>query len=88
MTVAADKNAPIVMRRLALYYVAHLVGDMPQPLHAGRTADRGGVDVQVAYGGATTNLLFFGTETWSSWKTVPTRKSPAGSLQISRKTIV
>jgi hypothetical protein len=59
MTVAADKNAPIVMRRLALYYVAHLVGDMHQPLHAGRTADRGGVDVQVAYGGATTNLHFF-----------------------------
>jgi hypothetical protein len=55
----ADKNAPIMMRRLALRYVAHLVGDMHQPLHAGRAADRGGIDISVAYRGATTNLHYF-----------------------------
>ncbi|MGZ9219742.1 MAG: S1/P1 nuclease [Candidatus Binatia bacterium] len=55
----ADKNAPIMMRRLALRYVAHLVGDMHQPLHAGRAADRGGIDVSVTYRGATTNLHYF-----------------------------
>jgi hypothetical protein len=57
--VSADKDAPIMTRRLALYYVAHLVGDMHQPLHAGRAADRGGVDIVVSYHGATTNMHFF-----------------------------
>ena len=58
-TVIADKNAPIMAKRLALYYVAHLVGDMHQPLHAGRAGDRGGIDISVSYRGATTNLHFF-----------------------------
>ncbi len=58
-TVIADKNAPITVRRLALYYVAHLVGDMHQPLHAGRAGDRGGVDFPVSYQGMSTNLHFF-----------------------------
>jgi S1/P1 Nuclease len=57
--VIAGKNAPIMARRLALYYVAHLVGDMHQPLHAGRSGDRGGVDISVSYRGETTNLHFF-----------------------------
>ena len=58
-TVVADKNAPIMMRRLALHYVAHLVGDMHQPLHAGRTKDSGGTGIHVSYKGAMTNLHFF-----------------------------
>jgi nuclease S1 len=58
-SVIADKNAPIMVRRVALYYVAHLVGDMHQPLHAGRAGDRGGIDIAVSYRGATTNLHFF-----------------------------
>ena len=58
-SVIADKNAPIMGRRLALYYVAHLVGDMHQRLHAGRVGDRGGVDISVSYKGAITNLHFF-----------------------------
>ncbi|HTF91636.1 MAG TPA: S1/P1 nuclease, partial [Verrucomicrobiae bacterium] len=45
--------------RLALYFVAHLVGDMHQPLHAGRTADRGGTQISVSYKGLNTNLHFF-----------------------------
>jgi hypothetical protein len=59
LAVIADKNAPIMMRRLALHFVAHLVGDMHQPLHAGRATDRGGVDILVTYRGETTNLHFF-----------------------------
>jgi hypothetical protein len=58
-TVIADRNAPIMMRRLALHYVAHLVGDMHQPLHAGRAMDQGGIDIPVSYRGQTTNLHFF-----------------------------
>ena len=33
------RKAPIMARRVALYYVAHLVGDMHQPLHASRAGD-------------------------------------------------
>ena len=57
--VIVDKNAPIMVRRIALYYVAHLVGDMHQPVHAGRAGDRGGVDISVSYRGEATNLHFF-----------------------------
>src|SRR5262245_21193407 len=58
-TVVADKNAPIMSRGLALYYVAHLVGDIHQPLHAGRESDSGGTGIRVSYRGETTNLHFF-----------------------------
>ena len=57
--VVGNRNAPVTMRRLALYFVAHLVGDMHQPLHAGRTADRGGTQISVSYKGQNTNLHFF-----------------------------
>jgi hypothetical protein len=55
----ADRNAPIMMRRLALHYVTHLAGDMHQPLHTGRAMDRGGTEIPVTYKGQTTNLHFF-----------------------------
>jgi len=57
--VIADKNAPLTARRLALYFVAHLVGDMHQPLHAGRAQDTGGTGIRVSYRDVTTNLHFF-----------------------------
>jgi hypothetical protein len=57
--VIADKNAPIMMRRLALYYVVHLVGDVHQPLHAGRATDQTGINISVSYRGQKTNLHFF-----------------------------
>jgi hypothetical protein len=59
LIVVADRNAPIMARRLALHYVAHLVGDMHQPLHAGRIQDSGGTGIRVSYRGAETNLHFF-----------------------------
>ena len=59
LTIVADRNAPIMARRLALHYVAHLVGDMHQPLHAGRIQDSGGTGIRVSYRGAETNLHFF-----------------------------
>jgi hypothetical protein len=59
LSVAADRTAPIMARRIALYYLAHLIGDMHQPLHAGRAADRGGTQISVSYRGQTTHLHFF-----------------------------
>jgi hypothetical protein len=59
LTAVADRSSPIMARRLALHYVAHLVGDMHQPLHAGRAKDSGGTGIRVSYRGAETNLHFF-----------------------------
>jgi hypothetical protein len=59
LTILTDKNAPTMARRVALYYVAHLVGDIHQPLHAGRAKDRGGIEILVSYKGLTTNLHYF-----------------------------
>jgi hypothetical protein len=59
LTILSDKHAPTMVRRVALYYVTHLMGDMHQPLHAGRAADRGGIDFPVSYRGVLTNLHFF-----------------------------
>jgi hypothetical protein len=77
-TVIADKNAPIMMRRLALHYVAHLVGDMHQPLHAGRAMDQGGIDISVSYGGQTTNLHFF-------WDTNLVELEPGTDEEIAKR---
>ena len=76
--VIADKNAPIMMRRLALYYVAHLVGDMHQPLHAGRAMDQGGINIAVSYRGRTTNLHFF-------WDTDLVELEPGNEEEVAKR---
>ena len=58
-TTVADNKAPVMTRRLALRYIVHLVGDMHQPLHAGRVGDRGGIDIRISYRGQSTNLHYF-----------------------------
>lgn len=58
-SVVADRKAPINVRLIALRYVAHLVADMHQPLHAGRREDRGGTEIAVSYRAQTTNLHLF-----------------------------
>jgi nuclease S1 len=57
--VIADVRAPINIRLIALRYIAHLVGDMHQPLHAGRREDRNGTDIIVNYRAQTNNLHLF-----------------------------
>jgi hypothetical protein len=49
--IFADPQAPAVDRREALMFVMHFVGDLHQPLHAGRPQDRGGNDIPVAFFG-------------------------------------
>ena len=58
-SIITDVKAPINARLIALRYVAHLVGDMHQPLHAGRQEDRNGTDITVTYRGETNNLHLF-----------------------------
>lgn len=54
-TIRDPKAAP-ADKQLALRFIAHLVGDLQQPLHAGNGTDKGGNDVQVTFAGKPTNL--------------------------------
>jgi hypothetical protein len=46
----ADTKVPARERLMALAFLAHFVGDLHMPLHAGDRSDRGGNDVKAAYG--------------------------------------
>ena len=54
--VMVDEEAPLNLRRIALRFLAHLVGDIHMPLHAGHRKDRGGSEIYVNYGGARVRL--------------------------------
>ncbi|MEA3065286.1 MAG: nuclease [Sphingomonadales bacterium] len=54
--VLRDPKASVEEKRLALRFTIHIVGDLHQPLHAGRPGDRGGNDVKVSWFGAPSNL--------------------------------
>jgi hypothetical protein len=54
--VLKSPDAPRNEKRVALRFVAHLVGDIHQPLHAGFAEDRGGNSVDVTFNGRKTNL--------------------------------
>ncbi len=51
-----DKKAGKVARTNALKWLVHLVGDIHQPLHVGRSCDRGGNSVKVNWFKAKSNL--------------------------------
>jgi len=55
-SVLRDPKASIADKQLALRFVVHLVGDLHQPLHAGKCCDKGGNDVKVTFFGKPTNL--------------------------------
>jgi len=54
--VLRDPDASLDDKRLALRFTIHIIGDLHQPLHAGRPGDRGGNDVKVTWFGDQTNL--------------------------------
>ena len=56
--LAELKNAslPAEQRRIALYFLIHLVGDLHQPLHVGRDEDAGGNKIMVYWFERKTNL--------------------------------
>jgi hypothetical protein len=53
----ANARAPLSKRAIALAWVIHLVGDIHQPLHAGKAEDRGGNLTCVAWMGAPSRLV-------------------------------
>ena len=56
LAILRDKTKPQAERAVALKFVVHLVGDVHQPLHAGRLEDRGGNSIKVTFRGKETNL--------------------------------
>lgn len=54
--ILADPARSDEERRQALKFVVHFVGDLHQPLHAGRGHDRGGNDYQVNWNGKGSNM--------------------------------
>ena len=48
--MVADRKLPPRDRLIALALLAHIVGDIHQPLHVGEHQDRGGNDVKASYG--------------------------------------
>jgi hypothetical protein len=52
----ANRALPLAERREALKFLAHFVGDVHQPFHAGMGEDRGGNEFQISLRGKGTNL--------------------------------
>lgn len=51
-----DRSQPLAERRKALAFVIHIVGDLHQPLHAGRAEDWGGNRIDVVWFEEMSNL--------------------------------
>jgi hypothetical protein len=51
-----DKSLPAEKRKVALYFLVHLIGDLHQPLHVGRDEDAGGNKIVVYWFDKKTNL--------------------------------
>ena len=51
-----NPSAPLAEKQNALKFIVHFVGDIHQPLHAGRPEDRGGNTIKVSLIGRSMNL--------------------------------
>lgn len=51
-----DKKTSLQDKKIALYFLIHMVGDMSQPMHVGRFEDLGGNRVKIKFFGEDTNL--------------------------------
>ena len=56
LRVLDDDDATPAARTSALKFFVHLMGDLPQPLHAADNDDRGGNDTELTYFGQPSNL--------------------------------
>jgi hypothetical protein len=64
-----DQRTTPAEKSNALKFIIHFMGDIHQPLHVGRTNDRGGNDFKVVFEGRKTNLH-------ALWDSVMIMKSP------------
>ena len=56
--ILRDDNASLPDKALALRFVVHIVSDLHQPLHAGKSGDRGGNEFIVTWFDAPSNLHY------------------------------
>lgn len=56
ISVIKDTSRPRADRVFHLKLLVHLLGDLHQPMHVGRAADKGGNDIQLQWFGKGTNL--------------------------------
>jgi len=54
--ILRDEKSTKPMKAIALKWLVHLVGDIHQPLHVGRSCDRGGNSTKVRWFGSDSNL--------------------------------
>lgn len=54
--ILKDENSSCEDKIFYLKFLIHIIGDLHQPMHAGRAADRGGNDIQVQWFGEGSNL--------------------------------
>jgi nuclease S1 len=76
--VLKSPDAPRNEKRTALRFIAHLVGDIHQPLHAGFAEDRGGNTVEVRFNGRKENLH-------SLWDTGLVELEPGTPAEIAKR---
>jgi nuclease S1 len=69
---------PLEVKRFALRFLIHIVGDMQQPLHSGYAHDRGGNDIAVRWLGERTNLH-------AIWDTFLPASQTGSYMQIARR---
>jgi hypothetical protein len=77
--VLKSPAAPRNEKRTALRFVAHLIGDIHQPLHAGFAEDRGGNSVEVRFNGRKENLHFLWDTAMVELEKALRRRSRRGS---------
>lgn len=89
--ILADSLRSADDKALALKMLVHLVGDIHQPMHMGRRADRGGNNVNVKFFGSKTNLhrawdsqVLENGHKWSysEWQQQIDRATPAEAVAI------
>lgn len=90
-----DKTTPVKDKRIALYFLIHMMGDAAQPMHTGRLEDLGGNRVKLKFFGDDTNLhslwdsklLDFQKYSYTEYANVLDTKSKGEVMQIQSGTL-
>jgi hypothetical protein len=56
ITVLKDQSSKLEAKQFHLRFLTHLIGDLHQPLHVGRSSDKGGNTIDVKFFGQEVNL--------------------------------
>lgn len=90
-----EKNTPMKDKKIALYFLIHMMGDAAQPMHTGRFEDLGGNRIKLKFFGDETNLhtlwdsklVDFQKYSYTEFASVLDTKSPEEVKQIQSGTL-